>query len=233
MPQNQPTSSQGGQPALTVLRATDGHSAPLSTVPGERLSYVQDLGVLITSHGNFYAPASYIGDGYVKVRGHNLHKLVMLAFGPPPPDDGRWVVRHLDGDKTNNHINNLSWGTDADNLYDAQRHGKMPHRKLTREQVIELRKRARAGETLANLAEGLDVGLNAVSNAVRGNSWQCVTEEPPVPAIRRNATPGEKRKAVRLFREGYTAEMVAEMQGRDRKTILNWAHAAGVRKYKT
>lgn len=39
------------------------------------------------------------------------HHLVMEHFGYPKPSKGRFIVVHKDGDKSNNHINNLRWGT--------------------------------------------------------------------------------------------------------------------------
>ena len=36
---------------------------------------------------------------------------------------GRHVGRHLDGDASNNKIENLVWGTQAENARDALRHG--------------------------------------------------------------------------------------------------------------
>lgn len=49
------------------------------------------------------------------------HHLVLEAFGFPRPDG--YQVRHLDGDRTNNRISNLRWGTSSENNYDRVRHG--------------------------------------------------------------------------------------------------------------
>lgn len=49
-----------------------------------------------------------------------VHRLVALAFCPQ--GDGP-VVRHRDGDKSNNHASNLAWGTQCDNVQDSIRHG--------------------------------------------------------------------------------------------------------------
>ena len=49
------------------------------------------------------------------------HTAVMLAFvGPPNGLD----VRHLDGDKENNHLSNLAYGTPSENAFDMVRHGR-------------------------------------------------------------------------------------------------------------
>lgn len=51
-----------------------------------------------------------------------VHRLVMLAFGPLKPFDDAMVL-HTDGDPTNNHISNLRWGTQKENMADAIAHG--------------------------------------------------------------------------------------------------------------
>ena len=74
--------------------------------------------------------------GYLIVRlsldGHQytrrVHRLVAQAIWPNPADELP-LVRHLDGNPANNHFLNLSWGTDADNLADARRHGTRPAKK--------------------------------------------------------------------------------------------------------
>jgi hypothetical protein len=49
------------------------------------------------------------------------HRLVARAFlGKPEPGH---EVRHLDGNRTNNHVSNLAWGTRAENVNDAVTHG--------------------------------------------------------------------------------------------------------------
>ena len=53
---------------------------------------------------------------------YRVHRLVCLSFNGPPPSENH-EVRHLDGIKTNNNIENLAWGTKSENAMDRQRHG--------------------------------------------------------------------------------------------------------------
>lgn len=70
-------------------------------------------------------------DGYKSVRiivdgkrtRYAVHKLVALAHLGQPPATG-YEVRHLDGDKFNNQVDNLAWGTQKDNADDRKRHGR-------------------------------------------------------------------------------------------------------------
>lgn len=51
-----------------------------------------------------------------------VHVLVAMEFLVKP--DGAHEVCHIDGDKTNNRVENLRWGTQRDNASDRERHGR-------------------------------------------------------------------------------------------------------------
>lgn len=61
--------------------------------------------------------------------GRTAHSLVMQHFGPPQPTNDH-VINHIDGDKTNNRIDNLEWLTPQENrlheafLQEVDRRGK-------------------------------------------------------------------------------------------------------------
>jgi hypothetical protein len=69
-------------------------------------------------------------DGYLYVRlcrdgvasNRPIHQLVPAAFIGPRPAGA--VTRHLDGDKLNNHLSNLTYGTWAQNNLDTVAHGR-------------------------------------------------------------------------------------------------------------
>lgn len=59
----------------------------------------------------------------VKNRIHvrRVHRLVAEAFYGPRPDG--YECRHLNGDKADNRLENLQWGTQSENVLDRVRHG--------------------------------------------------------------------------------------------------------------
>lgn len=63
-----------------------------------------------------------------------IHVLVALAFHGPRPDG--MEVRHLDGVRTNNRPENLSWGTHAENMQDAIAHGTFSRHKSDRTHCV-------------------------------------------------------------------------------------------------
>lgn len=52
----------------------------------------------------------------------DIHRLVALAFNGPQPSRAH-LVAHNDGVRTNNHVGNLRWATQQENLADCHRHG--------------------------------------------------------------------------------------------------------------
>ena len=52
-----------------------------------------------------------------------VHELVLLAFeGDRPASSERSEIRHLDGDKLNNKLSNLKYGTTKENVADRKLH---------------------------------------------------------------------------------------------------------------
>ena len=80
-----------------------------------------------------------------KRRNHYLHVLVAQAFIPNP--DNKLQINHIDGDKTNNHVENLEWTTRKENIQHSWKIGLRISRKgtanknskLTSEQVHYIR----------------------------------------------------------------------------------------------
>lgn len=52
---------------------------------------------------------------------HRIHVLVLEAFVGPRPPGGS--ACHSDGNQLNNHVSNLRWDTQSENINDAVRHG--------------------------------------------------------------------------------------------------------------
>jgi hypothetical protein len=97
-------------------------------VPGYPGYKINESGIVVNKKGhvmrNALSNTGYLryalippeGDG--KHRDNvSMHRLVASAFIPNP--DNLPVVMHIDNDKLNNHVSNLKWGTQSDNIRQA------------------------------------------------------------------------------------------------------------------
>lgn len=128
-----------------------------------------------------------------------VHRLVLLAFvGPRPP---KMEARHLDGDRSNCAVGNLTWGTKVENRQDAVRHGTRAG--LTKEQAAEVK--ALLLEGYSNRAIAELYGISNVSvHAIRHG--QAHREVEPAASVerrpqRRRLTP-EAAAEIRSLAEG-------------------------------
>jgi len=102
-----------------------------------------------------------------------VHRVVLETFSGPPPWP-RAVVRHLNGKRDDNRIENLSWGFCRENASDRVRHGTQtrgenhPRARLTAKQVAAIRASPETGRALARK---LGVSPSTVSAIRNGRCW--------------------------------------------------------------
>lgn len=105
-----------------------------------------------------------------------VHALVLMAFVGPRPEGAE--ARHLDGDKTNNTLGNLAWGTKHENAADSVEQGVIvkgsAHRRaiLTEEQVREIKAELRNGARTRVLAKRFGVRDSVIAQIKHGYSWK-------------------------------------------------------------
>lgn len=115
-----------------------------------------------------------------------VHHLVLETFGGPRPQG--LVCRHLDGNPANNVLENLEWGTYAENEADKLRHGtrargETARSKLSEEEVLELRRRKSEGVPTRVLASDYGVTTQNIEAIVCGKSWKHLLPSPIIPAF--------------------------------------------------
>lgn len=110
----------------------EGRTVEIEYAPGY---FISELGIAYgpgsLGHRGYHELSSYPNDEYghqvvdIHINGKRTHRylavLVAEAFIPNP--HGYPCVLHDDGNPYNNHVSNLKWGTYADNMADARRHG--------------------------------------------------------------------------------------------------------------
>ena len=87
------------------------------------------------SSTNGYVYVLLCGKG--KCKNVRLHKLVAEAFIPNP--EHKEQVNHIDGDKTNNKVENLEWCNNAENIKHAYRTGLTYYTKGRRDNFEKIR----------------------------------------------------------------------------------------------
>lgn len=143
----------------------------------------------ISNLGRVRSPRGFIStrankDGHVIVTLHNngnrktcyVHTLVLEAFVEPRP--AGLQARHLDGVPSHNCVDNLKWGTQAENYGDrrihgvdcaGERHGKA---RLKWSEVSEIRRRCAGGETQQSVAYDFRTSQARVSEIVNYKTWR-------------------------------------------------------------
>ncbi len=109
-----------------------------------------------------------------KIYTRPIHRLVAVAFyGPPQP---RQEVLHEDDNPANNRLENLRWGTHAENMAQMSAKGRASlsecFAKLTREKVADIRSMLAAGNTLRKVAATFGVCHGTISNIKQGRKWK-------------------------------------------------------------
>lgn len=127
-----------------------------------------------TTNGYLKVSLSVAGKTHVR----NIHPLILQTFvGPAPSQDHE--SRHLDGNRHNNRLSNLCWGTKKENRQDSIRHGTFHYNrgeearyaKLNNEKVLEIRRRAEAGENQKEIAKEFGIHQVMVSMIKLRKRW--------------------------------------------------------------
>lgn len=124
--------------------------------------------------------------GYIKVglykdgkqKGQFVHRLVAMAFIDNPEEKSD--VNHIDGDKSNNHVENLEWNTRSENLTHAYENRLLiplegednGNAKLSEEQVIAIKETVESGVSQSQIARILGVSQPTISYIVNGINWK-------------------------------------------------------------
>ena len=130
--------------------------------------------------GRVLRPGRYCKSGHVSVvLGHGaggspVHRLVALTFLGPAPDGCE--VCHNDGDPTNNALSNLRYDTRSENIKDVLRQGGR-WRRLTREDVQEIREMLKNGCGGAEIAKRFSISQNCVSAIKTGRAFGWLNTE--------------------------------------------------------
>lgn len=113
-----------------------------------------------------------------KFKSVKVHHLVLLAFYGPCPVGHQTC--HNDGDRTNNILSNLRWGTALDNAQDRHNHGNDNpshgenhyRTNFTESQIMAIRYLFSIGFNNMTLADMYQTSRSNISNIVHRKNWK-------------------------------------------------------------
>ncbi len=108
-----------------------------------------------------------------------IHIVMLESFIGPRPTRMH-VSRHLNDVKSDNRIENLLWGTQADNAEDMRRNGhgvdnrgeSNGRSKLTESDVMEIRKLRENGDSISAIAARFNIANSTVSGITNRKIWR-------------------------------------------------------------
>lgn len=166
-----------------------------------------------------------------------IHHLVLLVFVGDPPD-GKRITRHLDGNPSNNRLDNICWGNQTENYADARRHGTNPKgtrhgmNKLTDEQVLEIVAMRKEGVSIKEIGRRFGVTSSLPSAIARGKLWTHLTgiTEPikvkKTRLVSRKAflTVEQVHEVFRMHQDGHRGSKIGEKMGVSKNVIWQIIH---------
>ena len=128
----------------------------------------------------YYQIVTKIGGRNGRNRLFRVHREYAIAFIPNP--HGLPQVNHKDGNKLNNHVDNLEWCTASENIKHSIKMGLHPTgsdvhtHKLTETQVMQIRELYKPYSRIygtVRLAEQFGVSQRTISSIILRETWKC------------------------------------------------------------
>lgn len=172
----------GARETQSLSELADGHA--VAEIPGHPNFWITADGRIIYEIAGTFRLSKYAGIdkhgylmAYVDYKKMAVHRLLCMAFKPVENMENL-IVRHLDDNPSNNLLENLCWGSHADNAEDKIRNGRMrrgeqhPNAKLTRAKVRRIRELGQSDLTHREIAVRYGITSSTVGAIIHRRSWK-------------------------------------------------------------
>lgn len=172
----------GARTTTSLEELADGHA--FAPVPGFDGFWITDDGRVMYEISGTYRLSKYAGVdkhgylmAYIDYKKVPVHRLLLLAFKYDSYFEGA-IVRHLDDNPENISLDNLVWGTYAENAEDRIRNGRVrrgerhPKSKLTRAKVRKIRELGESDLTHKEIAARFGITSSTVGAIIHRRSWK-------------------------------------------------------------
>lgn len=144
-----------------------------NTQGGKRSEFPKIMKKKINKKVGYYNVGITYDDGTQRTR--YLHRLIAEAFLGYQENS---LVRHLDDNRLNNHINNLAWGSQKHNMADAIINGKLPtgtkcsKSVLSERDILLIGRMKKEGLTHECIARIIGVNRSVITALLSGKTYK-------------------------------------------------------------
>lgn len=196
----------------------------------KNLSFLRLENYCITLNGKIYSIKSkrflnhqYTDGGYecitLRVSGKTktlkIHRLVALAYLPNPKDLPE--VNHIDGDKRNNHKDNLEWVTRSQNILHAYDNNLVVNRprQLSEQDAHDICSLIETGAKISDIANMFGVSNSVISGIYQGKNYKWVSCEYDFSKVPKSRRYSENKiiQVCTLLSENYQVRKVSDITG--------------------